>query len=203
MSTASFRSTLRRARHLVIQAKNVVVTRRRLRGVELGPRARIDEGNVLVENNGRITIGADTRLHGPYAPVELRTAAAGWLSIGERCWINFGVSIHAADTVRIGDGVQLGPYCVVSDCEAGALDSPIGDVPRPVEIGDGAWLATRVIVRPGSSIGAGTVVAAGSVVDGDLPADSVAAGNPARVVRTLNQRDRGPGAESDTRRVVT
>jgi acetyltransferase-like isoleucine patch superfamily enzyme len=52
-----------------------------------------------------------------------------------------------------------------------------------VEIGDGVWLAARVTVLPGSRIGAGAVIAAGSVVAGDIPAGNVAGGIPARILR--------------------
>ena len=53
----------------------------------------------------------------------------------------------------------------------------------PIEIGDDVWLAGRVMVRPGSRIGAGAVIGAGSVVDGEIPAGAIASGAPARVLR--------------------
>jgi len=54
---------------------------------------------------------------------------------------------------------------------------------EPVRIGAGSWLGTGVVVLPGSTIGKHVVVGAGAVVAGDLPDNSVAVGNPARVVR--------------------
>jgi maltose O-acetyltransferase len=56
---------------------------------------------------------------------------------------------------------------------------------RPISIGDGAWLGGGVIVCPGVTIGERTVVGAGAVVTRDLPADVLATGVPARVVRVL------------------
>ena len=56
---------------------------------------------------------------------------------------------------------------------------------RPVIVGEGAWLAAGAVVLKGVTIGARAVVGAGAVVTEDVPEDSVAAGNPARVVRRL------------------
>ena len=66
------------------------------------------------------------------------------------------------------------------------VDTPIGlqTMPeRPVRIGSGSWLGHGTIVLPGATIGRHVVVAAGSIVRGELPDYSVAAGNPARVIR--------------------
>ena len=55
----------------------------------------------------------------------------------------------------------------------------------PVVIGDGSWLGTNAVVLPGVTIGRHVAVGAGSVVTGDLPDNSVAAGVPARIIKTL------------------
>jgi maltose O-acetyltransferase len=67
-----------------------------------------------------------------------------------------------------------------SDHRAGKL------APKPVHIMNGVWLGARVIVLPGVTIGAGVVVGAGSLVNRDLPADTLCAGVPARVIREIN-----------------
>ena len=56
----------------------------------------------------------------------------------------------------------------------------------PVKIGNGCWIGGGVIILPGVSIGDGTVIGAGSVVTKDIPANSVAVGNPCRVIRRIN-----------------
>ncbi len=90
--------------------------------------------------------------------------------------------------VTIGEDVQIGP-----NVQLLTPTHPVDPVERrtriegaePIVIGDNVWLGGGVIVLPGVTIGENTVVGAGSVVVRDLPANVVAVGNPARVVREL------------------
>jgi maltose O-acetyltransferase len=108
--------------------------------------------------------------------------------IGARSFINFGVVLLDVATITIGDDVQVGPKRPVPD-----PDHPVAAEPRrakleaakPIVIGDNVWLGGGVILCPGVSIGENTVVGAGAVVTRDLPANVVAVGNPARVIRPL------------------
>jgi acetyltransferase-like isoleucine patch superfamily enzyme len=139
-----------------------------------------------IENRGRIVIGAGVRLNSGWAPVELSSASQGSIEIGDRVFINYGTLISAHQRVRIGSNVMIGNYCIVADTEIPGIDMPPGNPaiePRPVEIGEGAWLASRVTVLPGTRIGAGATIAAGSVVAGEIPPGCVAGGIPARVLR--------------------
>jgi acetyltransferase-like isoleucine patch superfamily enzyme len=110
------------------------------------------------------------------------------IRIGDRCVIGKGSAIVGHTSVEIDDDVWTGPYVYVTDTNHGYEDVavPIGRqfaANEPVRIGAGSWLGTGVVVLPGSSIGRHVVVGAGAVVAGDLPDQSVAVGNPARVVR--------------------
>ena len=58
---------------------------------------------------------------------------------------------------------------------------------KPINIGNGCWIGANVVVLPGVTIGEGTVIGAGSVVTKNIPANVVAAGNPCRVIRRINQ----------------
>jgi carbonic anhydrase/acetyltransferase-like protein (isoleucine patch superfamily) len=110
------------------------------------------------------------------------------LRIGDRCVIGRGSHIVAHASIRIGDDVWTGPYVYITDQNHGYADPdmPIGrqiPVNRPVSIGAGSWLGAGAIVLPGTRIGRNVVVAAGSVVRGEVPDRCVVAGVPARVVR--------------------
>ncbi len=140
-----------------------------------------------VENRGRMVLGSRVRLNSGWAPVELVTGPQGSIEIGDNVFINYGAMISAQQRVRIGSNIMIGNYCIVADTEIPGIGVPPGAPaiePRPVEIGDGAWLAARVTVLPGARIGAGASIAAGSVVAGDIPPNCVAGGIPARVLRS-------------------
>jgi maltose O-acetyltransferase len=108
--------------------------------------------------------------------------------IGARTFVNFGLVVLDVARVTVGDDVQVGPYVQLL-----TATHPVEAEPRrakwesgePISIGDNAWLGGGVIVCPGVTIGADTVVGAGAVVTRDLPQGVLAVGNPARVVRAL------------------
>lgn len=110
------------------------------------------------------------------------------ISIGARTFVNFDCVLLDCNRITIGDEVQIAPgvhiYTATHPLEAEARRSG-REYALPVSIGDGAWLGGGAIVCPGVTIGANTVVGAGSVVTRDLPANVVAAGNPCRVIRQL------------------
>jgi serine acetyltransferase len=140
-----------------------------------------------------ISVGADTLIGA------LVTMSAGMpgadlglkplLRIGDRCVIGRGSHIVAHSSVEIGDDVFTGPYVYITDQNHGYADPdvPIGLQPpvnRDVSIGAGCWLGAGAIVLPGAQLGRNVVVAAGSVVRGQIPDRCVVAGVPARVVRS-------------------
>lgn len=110
------------------------------------------------------------------------------LRIGDRCVIGRGSHIVAHQSVEIGDDVWTGPYVYITDQNHGYEDThtPIGNqlpVNRPVSIGSGCWLGAGAIILPGARIGRNVVIAAGSVVRGELPDHCMAAGVPAKVIK--------------------
>jgi maltose O-acetyltransferase len=108
--------------------------------------------------------------------------------VGARTFANFGLLCLDVATITIGDDVQIGPNVQLLTPTHPVEPGPRRDkweAARPVAIGDNVWLGGGVIVCPGVTIGANTVVGAGAVVTRDLPADVVAVGNPARVIRHL------------------
>lgn len=119
--------------------------------------------------------------------------------IGDRCLIGRGSGIVGHLAIDIGNDVWTGHYVYITDQNHGyeRVDIPISlqtQPERPVTIGDGSWLGHGTIVLPGSTIGKHVVVAAGSVVTGDLPDYCVAAGSPARVIRQYDGNGNWPRA---------
>ena len=108
------------------------------------------------------------------------------LHLGARTFVNFGLVALDVATITIGDDVQIGPkvqlLTPVHPVEAEPRRNKL-EAARPITLGNNVWLGGGVIVCPGVTIGDNTVVGAGAVVTRDLPADVVAVGNPARVIR--------------------
>lgn len=102
------------------------------------------------------------------------------LVIGEYCLFNFGCVFDLGETITIGTQVGLGHQVMIltTSHEIGPRGQRSGEVIRaPVTIGDGAWLGARCIVLPGVTIGAGSVIAAGTVVSKDIPEDTLVNGS--------------------------
>ena len=131
------------------------------------------------------SVGEDTQIRTPF-----HVDYGSHLTIGSHCFANVGLTALDVAPITIGDHVQIGPHVQLltptHPLEAGPRREG-WESAEPITIGDNVWLGGGVIVCPGVTIGANTVVGAGSVVTKDLPADVVAVGNPARVVRPLPQ----------------
>jgi maltose O-acetyltransferase len=111
------------------------------------------------------------------------------IRIGARCFANFGLVALDVAAITIGDDVQMGPNVQLLTPTHPVEPGPRRDkweAAQPITIGDNVWLGGGAIVLPGVTIGENTVVGAGSVVTRDLPANVVAVGNPARVIRSLD-----------------
>ncbi len=110
------------------------------------------------------------------------------ITIGAGSFVNFGLVALDVARITIGDDVQIGPNVQLLT-PTHPLDPQLRrdkwEAAEPITIGDNVWLGGGAIVLPGVTIGDNTVVGAGAVVTRDLPADVVAVGNPARVIKEL------------------
>ncbi len=112
----------------------------------------------------------------------------GNIDFGHDVYLNFNCTILDCAKVSLGDRVKLGPnvqlYTVNHPLDA--QERALGlQVAKPIIIAEDVWIGGGVIILPGVSIGARTVIAAGSVVTKDIPADVIAMGSPCRVKRSL------------------
>jgi acetyltransferase-like isoleucine patch superfamily enzyme len=111
------------------------------------------------------------------------------LRVGERCLVNRGCYLDLHDTITLGDDVVIGhgTAVITSRHRLGPEERRAGGVEGvPVTISSGSWVGANVTILPGVTVGRGAVVAAGAVVTSNVPANSVVAGVPARVVRRLD-----------------
>jgi acetyltransferase-like isoleucine patch superfamily enzyme len=157
----------------------------RLRGASHVGDARLN-GRVLVRNHGRMEVGDRVRLDGTTVRLEFICDQGAELLIGDGTFINYGTNVSALSSVRIGRNCAIGQYCIIMDNEYHVAGNITERPPsQPVVIEDDVWLGARVIVLPGAHIGRGSVIGANSLVKGCIPPYSVAAGSPAKVIRSL------------------
>jgi acetyltransferase-like isoleucine patch superfamily enzyme len=111
------------------------------------------------------------------------------ITIGRGTYINRRTFIDAIESLVIGQNVAIGPNCYITDHDHGWADPsapPLSQpmVSRPTRIEDQAWIGANVVILKGVTIGRGTIVGAGSVVTKSLAPNVIAAGVPARVIRS-------------------
>lgn len=113
------------------------------------------------------------------------------ISIGKGSYINVNCNFIDDGEIVIGKKVMLGPAVTIA-----TVGHPINPDMReymytaPVHIGDNVWVGGGVTICPGVTIGENSVIGAGSVVIHDVPANCIAAGNPCRVIREIDERDK-------------
>ncbi len=107
------------------------------------------------------------------------------LTLGEGVFINMGCRFQDAGGISIGDGTLIGHGSTLTTLNHSVDPARRADMePAPVVIGRNVWLGAGVTVVPGVTIGDGAVIGGGAVVTRDVPADAIAAGVPARVIRS-------------------
>ena len=146
-------------------------------------------GNVLEAfREGRLEIGAQTLLE---PGVWLTAPGTARIRIGSGTFLNLGVMVAAVELVEIGDHCMFANGCFITDGNH-RFDDRTRPVPwqgftskGPTRIGDNVWCGAGVVVTSGVTIGERCVIGSNSVVTADLPPFSIAAGAPARVLRTI------------------
>jgi len=147
----------------------------------LAPRDRDAARKILAELLGGL--GEDTWVRAP-----IYVDYGEHLTIGARTFVNFGLVALDVAPIAIGDDCQIGPNVQLLTAYHPTEPEPRRaklEAAAPIAIGDNVWLGGGAIVLPGVTIGDNAVIGAGAVVTKDVPADVVAVGNPARVIRPL------------------
>ena len=108
------------------------------------------------------------------------------IRVGRNCFINYNCVFLDCAPIEIGDDLQMGPavqlYTATHPLDR-AQRLAGWELAKPIRVGNAVWIGGGAIVLPGVTIGDGAVIGAGSVVTRDIPANAVAVGNPARIVR--------------------
>ncbi|KAF9871504.1 hypothetical protein CkaCkLH20_11151 [Colletotrichum karsti] len=120
------------------------------------------------------------------------------ISLGNRVYANFNLTILDCAIVTIGDRVMFGPnvslLAATHETDVQSRRDYV-EYAKPITIGDDCWIGGHVLILPGVTVGEGCTIAASSVVTKDIPAWSVAMGTPARVVKKVTPLDKMPEEE--------
>jgi acetyltransferase-like isoleucine patch superfamily enzyme len=146
-----------------------------------------------VAGHPRIVIGDNVRLSGWIGFASGHILDHPEVIIGNRVFLGDGVTLKANRQIVIEDDVLISQGCYIGDSDDHPIDleARIAGRPsaaeeiRPVRIARGAWIGRRSLILKGVTIGEGAIVGAASIVTKDVPPFSIAAGNPARVIRSL------------------
>ena len=170
------------------------------KGAVLGRNVQIPgKLNLVTSGNNVIGIGDNFYFSSGDAvnPISSNLQGAIYLENGASLKIgnNVGMSstrMWVRDSVTIGNNVKIGACVLITDTDAHPLDylarrsSNVGTKSAPIVIEDDVWVGAHSIILKGVTIGARSIIGAGSVVVRSIPADCVAAGNPCEVIKSIN-----------------
>ena len=148
----------------------------------------VDGRHPVVYTAGSITCGR-LFLRCRTIPIELGASKNGSLVLGERVFINTGATIVANHSIVVGDDCLIGDLAAIFDTDFHPIEPSRPTRFAPVRLGANVWVGRSAIILPGVTIGDHAVIAAGSIVTGDVPARTLMAGVPARSIRALDVPD--------------
>lgn len=153
------------------------------------------------ERNSKITIGSNFLFTSGDSINPLSRNIRGCIYVKQNAEIvignNVGISsacLWANSSIKIGNNVKIGGDCIIIDTDAHSLDhinrryfqsDNLNTHNAPITIEDDVLIGTRCIILKGVTIGARSIIGAGSIVSKNIPADCIAAGNPAKVIKQL------------------
>lgn len=148
--------------------------------------------NILFGNKFRVNSSPLSSLIGVYSRVVIVARKGGTIKIGNNVGVT-GAIIHGSD-ISIGDNVMIGANTKILDHDFHSVDyierrtdAREHEISKPISIGDDVFVGCNSIILKGTKIGNRCMVGAGSVVSGSFEDDCLIAGNPARVVKKINQ----------------
>ena len=162
------------------------LTKRAVRLLSLYEQAHPSDPDIaaylLAQVLGQVGEGVDIR-------PPLRVDYGHNISIGDGSWVNYGMTVLDVAPVAIGADVLIGPNCslytAIHPTEPGPRRAK-WESSAPITLEDNVWLGGSVVVCPGVTIGENSIIGAGAVVTRAIPANCIAVGNPARVIKDLD-----------------
>ena len=145
-------------------------------------------GNLTIIMGNRVTVHSRSTFSGG------RIYSSPKLEVGDGTYLGPGFSVGVAKRVTIGSDCLIGEVTIMdNDGHPLDLEKRINNYPvekeniKPIDIGDKVWIGSHVTILKGVKIGEGAVIAPGSVVSSNVPANALASGNPARIIPLITK----------------
>jgi acetyltransferase-like isoleucine patch superfamily enzyme len=152
----------------------------------MGVGVRVLGSAPLIHNRGAVRLGNDVVLESRTRRIYFNVWPESELILEDAVVVNDGVRFDCTSSIRVGRRALIGYGVVISDNHFhGLYDRDVRPAGSPVTLEEDVWIAGNALILPGVTVGRGSVVAAGAVVREDVPPYTVVAGNPARVVQSL------------------
>lgn len=153
-----------------------------------------ENGTIQIGQNFKCNNKVSSNTIGLIQPCVFNISTPGSkIVLGDNVGIS-GSTINATKKVTIGNNVLIGSGCLITDTDSHPIDpmkrlenpdSSADTISKPIVIGNNVFIGARTIILKGVTIGENSVIGAGSVVSGSIPANCIAAGNPCKVIKQL------------------
>ncbi len=156
-------------------------------GIRFGKNSYIREHAIIRRHGGGIRLGHNCKIL-PYSRIQCIDSKSKIL-FGDGVFIGYRFSCLCKEKIEIGNHALIASDVFISDSNH-STDKRVGFntlIAKPVKIGSDCWIGEKVIILPGVTIGEGCIIGAGSVVTKSIPSNSIAVGNPAKVIKKWDQ----------------
>ncbi len=137
-------------------------------------------------NAGEFNLGTNCTFRSYRLRHRVSVWAGAKLTIGNNCFLNDAVTICSTQEISIGNFAKIGDQVHIYDSDFHQVTADADAYQAPIVIGNNVWVGAKSMILAGTTIGDNSVIAAGSIVKGNIPANCVAAGSPAKVIKTFD-----------------
>ena len=176
----------------------------KINNIKLGKNSIITGGiYTLIDRKGKVIIGDNFTFSSGHSINPLSRNIKGVIRCTDNATIKIGNNVGLSSTcvwahnsITIGNNVNIGGDCLIIDSDAHSLNyidrrniktDQLNRKDKPIIIDDDVLIGTRCIILKGVTIGARSIIGAGSVVTKSIPADCIAAGNPCQILKEINK----------------
>lgn len=143
-------------------------------------------GKLTIKNKGELNVGRNVSFYAKPFPSSVTVEKQAKLWVGDNVFFNYGLDIGCKQSIQIGSNTIIGPMVNIIDSNFHPVDSEDFTPSKAIVISENVWIGRGAVILPGVTIGQNSVIAAGSIVTRNIPANVLAGGTPAKVIREIS-----------------